>query len=194
MRPSPGHPSRRRLWRQARCRCALLKLARWARPVQSVAHRGAYSQVGGRKDVQFMRLSRMWRSSGALLAGSVAADEIFVDEKLHRWVHRNGDLHPVRLSFEVDAAPKALSGACIRLAKDKSNAWIRFRPSATEDIVASKTLQKQIHDACYRGMCKNAGVLKLPEGEDLFTGEDLGWAEVHRITGAAGRDGQSGCA
>ena len=45
-----------------------------------------------------------------------------------------------------------------------------FRPEREEDISRLKDLQKQIHDAFIAHVQKRRGG-KLPDGEDLFTGE-----------------------
>ena len=144
---------------------ALLLNSPGGSPVQSSLIAARIRRLAAEKDVPvYAFVEDVAASGGYWLA--CAADEIFVDES-----SIVGSIGVISSSFGFHELMQrqGIERRVHTAGKDKSM-LDPFRPEREEDIVRLKDLQKQIHDAFIAHVQKRRGA-KLPEGEDLFTGE-----------------------
>lgn len=134
-------------------------------PVQSSLIAARIRRLAAEKEVPvFGFVEDVAASGGYWLA--CAADEIYVDES-----SIVGSIGVISASFGFHELMQrqGIERRVHTAGKDKSM-LDPFRPERAEDIERLKDLQRQIHDAFIAHVqARRAG--KLPEGEDLFTGE-----------------------
>lgn len=144
---------------------ALLLNSPGGSPVQSSLIAARIRRLAAEKSVPvFAFVEDVAASGGYWLA--CAADEIFVDDS-----SIVGSIGVISSSFGFHELMQrqGIERRVHTAGKDKSM-LDPFRPEREEDVVRLKDLQRQIHDAFIAHVQSRRGA-KLPEGEDLFTGE-----------------------
>ncbi len=134
-------------------------------PVQSSLIAARIRRLAQEKDVPVYGFVEDVAASGGYWL-ACAADEIYVDES-----SIVGSIGVISASFGFHElmSRQGIERRVYTAGKDKSM-LDPFRPAREDDVVRIKDLQRQIHDAFIAHVKTRRGD-KLPEGEDLFTGE-----------------------